>query len=186
MSNVQKQTDIVILTDLTGQGIGEKEKIAAHQTPCLHRAFSVFIYHQNQMLIQQRALDKYHSGGLWANTCCSHPRPGEDTKNAAIRRLQEETGIFQPHLKEIFAFPYYHQFGPNLFEYEFDHVFLGEYTPYQDVDQIPFDPKEIAALRWVPFSALLTEMQQNPQYYAPWFHIAAPLVIQYLKKQTLS
>jgi len=116
----------VILVDENDNEIGVEEKISAHEEPPkLHRAFSVFIFNpQKQMLLQQRALSKYHSPGLWTNTCCSHPRPGESSEDAAHRRLMEEMG-FDTDLMEAFTFTYKAPFDNNLTEWEFDHVFIG-------------------------------------------------------------
>ena len=103
------------------------EKMEAHKKGLLHRAFSVFIFNgKGEMLLQQRALNKYHSGGLWTNACCSHPMPGEKTEDAADRRLKEELG-FETPLEKIFDFVYKAEFDNGLTEYEFDHVFAGEY-----------------------------------------------------------
>lgn len=168
----------VILTDLFDQELGTMEKAAAHAQSHLHRAFSVFLYRGQEMLIQQRALDKYHSGGLWTNTCCSHPQPGEETKAAAIRRLAEETGIRCADLKEVFSFVYYHAFHEDLYEYEYDHVLIGEYDgPFQA------DPQEIASMEWVPFDTLAEDLLKHPEKYSPWFLTAAPKVLSLLKEE---
>ena len=112
--------------DLDDHEIGSEEKLRAHEKGYLHRAFSVFIYQGDRMLIQQRNPEKYHSGGLWANACCSHPRAGESLTEAIHRRLQEEAG-FDCELAELFSFTYRTVFTNGLTEYEFDHVFLGSY-----------------------------------------------------------
>ncbi|MEG2038629.1 MAG: isopentenyl-diphosphate Delta-isomerase [Oscillospiraceae bacterium] len=165
----------VILVDLFDNAIGESEKTIAHQTPQLHRAFSVFIYHGSKMLIQRRATDKYHCGGLWANTCCSHPRPNENTADAAKRRLFEETGISHSDLRELFSFSYFYAFDNGLYEYEYDHVLVGEYNGNSN-----HDTKEIEQLLWLDVKQLMTDMQCNPQKYAPWFLICAPKVVKYI------
>src|SRR5258705_3890201 len=117
----------VILVNTDDVALGSMEKMEAHVKGKLHRAFSVFIFNTNgEMLLQQRAINKYHSGGLWTNACCSHPSPGEDTSSAARRRLKEEMGIATP-LKKIFDFVYEASFDNGLTENEFDHVFAGEY-----------------------------------------------------------
>ncbi len=116
----------VILVDGQDQETGVAGKMEAHEKGWLHRAFSVFVFNsQGEMLLQQRALEKYHSGGLLTNTCCSHPRPGEDNKVAAERRLQEEMG-FSVSLEKVFDFLYKADFDNGLTEYEFDHVFVAE------------------------------------------------------------
>jgi len=118
--------DKVIIVDMNDKEIGIGERIKTHQEGKLHRGFSVFIVNSKyQLLLQKRAGTKYHSGGLWTNTCCSHPRPGELIEEAAHRRLREEMG-FDCELTEIFSFTYRTQFANNLFEHEYDHVLLGE------------------------------------------------------------
>src|SRR5580693_5920772 len=118
----------VILVDETDTPLGRMEKIEAHRKALLHRAFSVFIFNsKGEMLLQQRAKHKYHSAGLWTNACCSHPSPLESTEDGAMRRLQEELG-FVTTLKKIFEFTYRSEFDNGLTEFEFDHVFIGEYN----------------------------------------------------------
>lgn len=170
----------VILVDLENTPIGELPKSDAHALPKLHRAFSVFLYHDNQMLIQQRALSKYHSGGLWANTCCSHPRPGEELIPAAISRLTEETGISCSELTELFTFTYLAKFTETLYEYEFDHVLLGRY----DGAFCP-NPDEIEQMHWVSFDDLLKDMTEHPLKYSPWFLICAPRVINIITQSSM-
>lgn len=164
----------VILVDEKDNALGVMGKEEAHKKPHLHRAFSVFLYHDQQMLIQQRALHKYHSGGLWANTCCSHPRGDETVLQAGESRLMEEAGI-SCKLQEIFAFQYSHQFHENLYEHEYDHVLIGCY----DGGFAP-NPDEIAEMKWVSFHELLDDLEQRPQEFAPWFKIAAPQVIEWI------
>lgn len=166
----------VILVDNNDHAIGVASKEAAHKEPLLHRAFSVFLYHDKQMLIQRRAFDKYHSGGLWANTCCSHPKNGETIMEAAKSRLQEEAGIICS-LKPLFEFIYMHQFEDDLYEHEYDHVFIGEYFG----DFRP-DPEEISEMKWISFSELEKEIKENPNQFAPWFLIAVPKVIAEIQR----
>ncbi len=165
----------IILVNLHDEPVGEVTKEEAHRRGDLHRAFSVFLYNGNRMLIQRRALHKYHSGGLWANTCCSHPRPGEETEAAARRRLMEEAGIDCP-VREIFSFVYKHQFAEDLYEHEFDHVFIGDY----DGGFTP-DPEEVMDWRWVSFEDLRRELREEPDKFAVWFRIAAPRVMEWLE-----
>ncbi|MBR5485293.1 MAG: isopentenyl-diphosphate Delta-isomerase [Oscillospiraceae bacterium] len=169
----------VILVDLHDEPKGTVEKIQAHEKPLLHRAFSVFIYKGDRLLIQQRAKGKYHCAGIWANTCCSHPKPGEETLQAAQRRLKEETGIIHNELCELFAFTYHAVFDNGLHEYEYDHVIVGEYTE----QKIDFDKNEIEQMAWVNVDELLEDMQENPCKYAPWFITAAPKVIEWMKSK---
>src|SRR4030095_7998604 len=124
----------VILVDQEDRPSGTAEKMEAHRKGLLHRAFSVFIFNsKGEMLLQQRALSKYHSGGLWTNACCSHPAPGEKTKDGAIRRLNEELG-FETPVEKVFDFVYKAEFDNGLTEHEFDHVFAGEYEGQLNVN----------------------------------------------------
>ncbi|MDP3953679.1 MAG: isopentenyl-diphosphate Delta-isomerase, partial [bacterium] len=117
----------VVLVDHAGKEIGVEEKLTVHQKGLLHRAFSIFIFNsKGEVLLQRRAEGKYHSGGLWSNACCSHPRPGETVLEAAHRRLQEEMG-FDCGLKEVFTFTYKTPVSKDLIEHEFDHVLIGKH-----------------------------------------------------------
>ncbi|MBU7047042.1 MAG: isopentenyl-diphosphate Delta-isomerase [Theionarchaea archaeon] len=156
----------VILVDENDKELGSEEKIEAHKTGKLHRAFSIFVFNsKGEMLLQQRALHKYHSGGLWANACCSHPRLGETLEEAVHRRLKEEMG-FDCELKEIFSFIYKAKVG-TLTEHELDHVFIGMY----DGDVHP-DPGEVGGYRWVTIESLRKDVQTHPEAYTEWFKIA--------------
>lgn len=164
----------VILVNEADQIIGEEEKLIAHQKGLLHRAFSIFIYRYQQsqceVLLQQRHPGKYHSGGLWTNTCCSHPQPHETVVAAAKRRLAEEMGIMVD-LTQIGVFHYQAPVGNDLIENEIDHVFAGE-MPNQPIN---VDPEEIADYRWVEVEALQNDLKQNPQNYTAW--LASALAI---------
>lgn len=166
----------LIWVDLMDQEVGYGEKLETHRNNRLHRAFSVFLYSNGKMLIQQRDQKKYHSGGLWANSCCSHPRRGEEVLEAAKRRLEEELGIRQEicELKEIDSFIYFQAYD-GLSEYEFDHVIVAEY----DGEFIP-NPEEIQNLRWVTYEELEKELLEHPEMFAAWFLIAAPKVLSWL------
>ena len=167
----------IILVDLFDREIGSCSKEYAHAEGKLHRAFSVFLFGGRGLLLQRRAEGKYHSGGLWANTCCSHPRAGESTSHAAQRRLLEETGIMC-QISERFSFVYYQPFADNLYEYELDHVYLGRYDGDAD-----FDPAEIAEMRWITPEALQQELLDTPWLFASWFLIAAPRVLKLLGQE---
>jgi isopentenyl-diphosphate delta-isomerase len=161
----------VILVTPLDEAIGSMEKIEAHEKGKLHRAFSVFIFNKKgEMLLQQRALNKYHSAGLWSNACCSHPLPGEDTEKAAIRRLKEEMGFTTP-LKKIFDFIYEASFDNGLTENEFDHVFSGEYD-----GEININPQEVAGYCYKTMEEMKKSLQANPENYTAWFHIAIPKI----------
>lgn len=160
-------TTFVVLVTPQDEVIGEEEKLVAHQKGLLHRAFSVLLYRepegQIEVLLQQRHANKYHTGGLWTNTCCSHPHPDEDTAIAARRRLMEETGIDTP-LTPVGQFRYYASFANGLIEHELDHVFIGEW------DTLPtaFDPEEIEAMKWVSLTSLQKDLEDYPYRYTPW------------------
>lgn len=162
-----------MIVDTAGKVTGTMDKMAAHRSGALHRAFSVFIFNsKGQLLLQQRAFDKYHSGGLWTNTCCSHPRLGEMTVAAAHRRLAEEMGI-AAELTELFQFSYRHQFDNGLIEHEYDHVFIGI------SDQLPdINPTEVAAFKYEEIDALILAMNEQPDNYTPWFKICLEQVVK--------
>lgn len=164
----------IILVNENDSQVGVMEKMEAHQKAMLHRAFSVFIFNsKGEMLLQQRALNKYHSGGLWTNACCSHPRPGELTANAAERRLQEEMG-FSTQLTKIFNFTYKASFENGLTEYEFDHVFLGEYDGIISANESEVNSYSYKSLKDIELSLL-----QQPSDYTVWFHLAFPKVLEW-------
>ncbi|MGM9593571.1 MAG: isopentenyl-diphosphate Delta-isomerase [Candidatus Onthomonas sp.] len=171
--------DELILVDIFDRPVGSASKEECHRLGLLHRAFSVFLYREGKMAIQQRAMDKYHSGGLWSNSCCSHPRPGESLSQAVQRRLGEELGLTCP-CEELFSFVYHHRFQVDLFEYEFDHVYLGAYD-----GEIALNPQEAMDLKWVPFAELAEDLRVNPQRYSVWFLSAAPKVLAHLMQREL-
>ena len=163
---MNRENDL-ILVDLDDRVIGYGEKMEVHRKGLLHRAFSVFLFHGDRLLIQQRAAGKYHCGGLWANTCCSHPHAGQLLQDAVQQRLMEECGITGVSLREAGCFVYRAVFPNGLTEYEMDHVFVGEYE-----GAFSPDPGEIAELRYVPLAELKKDMITNPGKYAPWFFTA--------------
>jgi isopentenyl-diphosphate delta-isomerase type 1 len=168
-------TEHVILVDENDNEIGIAEKIQAHRDNLRHRAFSVFIFReqpQPELLLQQRAADKYHSGGLWTNTCCSHPRPGEAILAAGERRLQEEMGI-GAKLKSLGWFHYIAHFPNGLTENEIDYVLVGVIP--QD-ETIQPDPKEAQAYRWINLSELKQEMAEKPEQFTPWLGLALEII----------
>jgi isopentenyl-diphosphate delta-isomerase len=151
-----------------GERIGSVEKIEAHVNGVLHEAFSIFVFNSNEeLLLQRRNIEKYHSGGLWTNTCCSHPRVGEDINKATHRRLFEEMG-FDCELKEMFSFLYKaEKLANNLIEHEFDHVFVGY---VENVNILP-DENEVCEYAWIKISELKKDIVMNPQKYTEWFKI---------------
>ena len=155
--------------------MGTIGKMEAHQKALLHRAFSVFIFNtKGEMLLQQRALNKYHSGGLWTNACCSHPYEGQETILAAEKRLQEEMG-FTVSLNKAFHFVYKAPFDNGLTEYEFDHVFTGTFEGV-----ITPDAAEVADYCYMSMSDIKNSIQSHPQKYTEWFKIAFPKMESYL------
>jgi isopentenyl-diphosphate delta-isomerase len=156
----------VILVDELDNEIGVKEKMQAHREALLHRAFSVFIFNKKgELLLQRRALNKYHSPGLWTNTCCSHPRPNEQLINAAKRRLIEEMG-FVCDLNYQFNFIYKASLDQGMTEHEFDHVFFGTYE-----DEIKLNPEEVAEYKFISMEELQNSITKQPQLFTEWFKI---------------
>jgi isopentenyl-diphosphate delta-isomerase len=156
----------VILVDSNDLQTGLAGKMEAHRQGWLHRAFSVFLFNSNnELLLHQRAIEKYHSAGLWTNTCCSHPRPGESIEAAAHRRLAEEMGISVP-LTKLFHFTYRAELEGGLIEHEFDHVFFGRYGGIPSPD-----PVEVADWKYLGIPAIKKELEQDPQRYTSWFRI---------------
>ena len=157
----------LILVDLDDREIGRGEKMDVHRRGLLHRAFSVFLFSGDRLLIQRRAAGKYHSAGLWANTCCSHPRPGQTLFASVAERLEQECGITGANVRETGSFVYRTVFSDGLSEYEYDHVFTGQYT-----GPVTPDPAEIAELRYVPLAELKQDMLDHPDRYAAWLFTA--------------
>lgn len=157
----------VVLVDEQDRELGASEKLAAHAAGKLHRAFSIFIFNsERQLLLQQRATSKYHSGGLWSNTCCGHPRPGEATITAARRRLREEMN-FDCELRPAFEFLYRAQFQNELIEHEYDHVFVGEFDGV-----VSPDAAEVENWRWTTLVELRRDLSVRPDEYTYWLKAA--------------
>ena len=159
--------EYVVLVDENDNDIGVMEKLQAHQEGKLHRAFSIFIFNdKNELLLQQRALSKYHSAGLWTNTCCSHPRPNETIKDAANRRLFEEMGM-SCDLKIKTNFIYKSQFDNGLIEHELDYVLIG-YS-----NQIPsIHINEVEHYKWQTIDDIKKDIALNPNLFSFWFKLA--------------
>lgn len=156
----------VQLVNSTDEPTGTMEKLEAHEKGLLHRAISVLIFNSNQeILLQRRALHKYHSPGLWTNTCCSHPYPNENARDAAMRRLKEEMNI-ETLLEFAFKFEYKAPFSNGLTEHELDHVFIGHSndTPHLNTD-------EAVAFKWISLMELKKDIQNSPEKYTVWFKI---------------
>ncbi len=166
-------TEFLILVDGDDREIGRAEKLRAHKDGSLHRALSVFVFNsKGQLLLQRRALGKYHSPGLWSNTCCSHPRPGETVERAAARRLQEEMGMACT-LSELFAFTYRHAFEDGLIEHERDHVLVGQ----SEMEPVA-DPAEVAEWAWKGSRWILEDIEKNADRYTYWFKLIVERVIR--------
>lgn len=160
-------TDIVLLVDKNDTIIGTEEKLKAHQEGKLHRCFSIFVFNPNgELLLQRRALEKYHCGGLWSNTCCSHQKPGEDESITIHQQLKEEMG-FDCELKKAFVFAYKKTFDNGLAEHEIDHVFIGQWngTPKPD-------PSEVMAWKWISLEQLRKNILTDPEAYSVWLRKA--------------
>ena len=156
--------EYIIAVDEFDKEIGSIEKMEAHNKGILHRAFSILVFNSNnQLLLQKRNKDKYHSPGLWTNTCCSHPRYGEELQDAIYRRLKEEMG-FTCELKEVFSFVYKVEFEDNLFENEYDHVFIGRYD-----GKVVANKDEADDFKWVDISEVKADIVNNPELYTYWF-----------------
>ena len=156
----------VILVDTHDRELGTMEKMEAHKKGVLHRAFSVLLFdNSGKMLIQKRARDKYHSSGLWTNTCCSHPLPGESLERATRRRLKEEMGIdLQPVFSHTFI--YKAALDQDLIEHEFDHVFVGTFDGTPQVNKKEVDDWKYVDLQW-----LRRDMEEHPESYTEWFKL---------------
>ena len=170
--------EFVVLVDEQDNPIGKMEKQQAHIEGLLHRAFSIFIFNsEKKLLLQKRASSKYHCGGLWTNSCCSHPRENENIQDAANRRLAEEMGM-QCSLKPIFTFMYRAEFDNGLIEHELDHVFFGE------SDQNPkINPEEVETYRYIAMEDLQQEVKEFPQNFTPWLIIALDRVLAFNSTQ---
>jgi len=156
----------VIIVNKKGEQIGLMPKLEAHEKAVLHRAFSVFIFNnKNELMLQQRALNKYHSPGLWTNTCCSHQRDGESNIAAGKRRLKEEMG-FVTDLQESISFIYKATLDNGLTEHEFDYVLLGKYNDEPIINEI-----EVASWKWMTLNDVKADMSAHPGRYTEWFKI---------------
>ena len=163
---MQIKEEQVILVDQNDNQIGLMPKMEAHEKALLHRAFSVFIFNdKNELMLQQRALHKYHTPGLWTNTCCSHQRDGERNIEAGKRRLMEEMG-FVTELKETTSFIYKAPFDNGLTEHEYDHIMVGHYN-----DAPHINPDEVADWKWMPLEDVKKDIALQPELYTAWFKI---------------
>lgn len=168
--------DELVLVDLLDQPVGTTSKERAHKEGLLHRAFSVMLWRAGakgpELLLSRRAQGKYHSAGLWANSCCSHPRVGEDLTDAARRRVAEELGAKVQEVREVGAFAYRAPFANDVTEYEFDHVFVAAYD-----GELRPDPAEASEVRWVPAPQVMQELLGQPQAFCAWVPNVVALVL---------
>jgi len=170
----------VILVSPQDEEIGYMEKMEAHQLGLLHRAFSVFLFNsKGEMLLQKRAISKYHSGGLWTNACCSHPRKGETIEQAASRRTREELGC-EPELQKIHSFIYKAALDNNLTEYEFDHVLFGNYE-----GEMNLNVDEVSEIVYLPIQQIRQEINEQPEKFTVWFKIIFEEVISIIQLRAL-
>jgi isopentenyl-diphosphate delta-isomerase len=168
--------EYVLLVNKNDQPLGTMEKITAHEKGELHRAFSVFVFNnKGELMLQKRASEKYHSGGLWTNTVCSHPKAGEDIAASAKRRMMEEMG-FECDISKAFTFIYKSNVGDGLTEHEYDHVFFG----YSDTVPNP-NPEEVEDWKYVDMDWLNQDVKENPNDYTVWFKIALKEVKQHIE-----
>lgn len=176
MANDPARDDMLILVDGLDREIGEASKLQAHVDGRLHRAFSVVLVREGdagyELLIAKRSQYKYHSAGLWANSCCSHPRAGEDLLDAAYRRVHEELGCDAIDLHELCAFVYRAEFDNGLTEHEYDHVLVGRCE-----GEIDPDPYEVSELRWIGFEKLAAELTSEPRKFAAWAHMVLSMTM---------
>lgn len=169
MNRYKDRQNEVILVNERDEWLGLEEKLEAHKRGLLHRAFSVFVLNSNdEILLQKRAEHKYHSGGLWSNTCCSHPRAGESTLSAAHRRLQEEMG-FDCEMEKIFTFRYRAEVDNMLIENEYDHVYVGYYDGEPQVNG-----EEVAGYKFVSAAVLAEWVNKEPESFTVWFRMVLP------------
>ena len=169
----------VILVNESDEILGYMNKLEAHEKGVLHRAFSIFILNDNrEVMLQQRAKDKYHSPLLWTNTCCSHQRAGESNEQAAKRRLEEEMG-FVTELKELFYFIYKTPFDNGLTEHELDYVLIGKYNKQPIINK-----KEVEDWKWMKLNDIKTEIEIHPEKYTSWFKIIFEKFYHHLEQHT--
>ncbi len=181
MANDPARNDRLILTDINDRSIGTATKEQAHRQGLLHRAFSVLLFRETETgreyLLSKRAAEKYHSAGLWANSCCSHPREGETVLSAAENRVSEELGCTAKGLAEIGRFVYRAAFPNGLIEYESDHVLIGRFTGI-----LQPDPSEVSETRWVTAEEMNGLLVKTPELFAPWAFTVLSTALSYEAK----
>ncbi|SEH42106.1 MULTISPECIES: isopentenyl-diphosphate Delta-isomerase [Atopobiaceae] len=174
-----QEEDSLVLVDMLDREVGTMPKLAVHEEGLLHRAFSVFLVRSGELgvevLLQRRAREKYHSGGLLTNSVCSHPRAGEELGAAVARRLQQELGVSGAECAEVGSFVYRAALPNHLVEYEYDHVFVGRYD-----GPVRPDPHEAESVAWVLLDEVLEDLRLHPRRYTAWFVTACPMVARWL------
>lgn len=157
--------DYVVLVDENDKDLGTMEKLQAHQLGLLHRAFSVFVFNsKNELLIHKRAEGKYHSGGLWTNSCCSHPKPNENYQDAAIRRVREELGMTITQVEKIGYLVYKVELDNNLTEHEYDYILVT------NSDEVPnLNPEEASDYKYQSIDSIKQDMLKHPDEFTFWF-----------------
>jgi isopentenyl-diphosphate delta-isomerase len=180
-SSFEGANDLIILVNEDDEQVGIQDKFSVHQLGLLHRAFSVFVFNsKNELLLQRRADDKYHSPGLWTNTCCSHPIPGETTINACHRRLMEEMSL-KCELRHAFSFIYQCKFSNGLIENEFDHVYVG----YSDNTPV-LNKKEAKDWKYININDLEREIELQPDNFTEWLKICLTRLIEHTKSYQIN
>ena len=168
----------VILVNEKDEQIGLMPKMEAHEKAVLHRAFSVFIFNdKDELMLQQRAANKYHSPLLWTNSCCSHQRNGESNLEAGKRRLQEEMG-FVCELEEVTSFIYKALFDNGLTEHELDHIMIGNYDNNPIINR-----EEVESFKWMTLEEVKNEMVKQPEIYTEWFKIIFDKYYSFISKK---
>ena len=180
MANDPARDDMLVLVDALDREVGAATKWRTHVEALMHRAFSVVLYREGEagpeLLLAKRSLRKYHSGGLWANSCCSHPRVGEDVIDAAYRRVHEELGCTAVNLRELAAFAYYAEVDNGLVEFEYDHVIIGNCE-----GEFSLDPAEASEVRWIDFEALAAELAASPKTFGAWVPMVLSMTMAALR-----
>lgn len=169
---------LLCAVDIDDNILYEITKDEAHRKGILHRAFSVVLYNKDAILLQKRAANKYHCGGLWSNTCCSHPGPHESIEISAKKRLNDELGIVDVGIYPFGSIMYYYEFTNGLKEYEYDHIYLGEFN-----GEVHINKDEVSEIKWIDANVLKSILQKHPEKFTPWFIIMFSKIYPYIMKK---
>lgn len=175
---MSKMEDIIVAVDLEDRPIKPVSKTDAHAKSILHRAFSVVLFNDKKILMQKRALSKYHCGGLWSNTCCSHPIWEEPLLSAVYRKLEHELGITSADVREIGRMSYFCQFDNGLSEFEYDHIFMGHFD-----GKININTNEVDSIKWMEIEKVCEDVVNNPRQFTPWFIQMLPFIKKSMMKE---